>query len=454
MIPAGRWRAALTSAAVILLVVATSAVAARTAGNAAGTGNAGFSGDGGEATAAQVNLPRSVAGDRRGGFVIVDFGNHRIRHIAPDGTIKTTAGTGSAGFSGDGGPATEAQLNGPNAAAVAADGSVLIADTGNHRIRRVAPDGTIRTVAGSGPPGIDNGGLAGDGGPATAARLAQPFAVAPLLNGDFLIADTDNHRIRRVSRAGIITTVAGTGPGFPRRGAHSGNGARATGAHLNRPHDVQPTRDGGYLIADTGNNRIRKVTRDGIMTGVAGSSSAGYGGDRGAALEAQLNGPTAVAAVADGSFLIADTGNDRIRIVGRGGLITTTAGGAGLSPGRFYRPRDVAVADAAFLVADEGNHRIARVGLALDLGLLTRNVRALRSAAVRIRYVLPMRATVRVELRRRGSRVVRRVRRGRPGLNYVTLPRYLRPGRYSVRLTAHTADGQRDQARTVLTIRQ
>jgi hypothetical protein len=231
----------------------------------------------------------------------------RARRVSPDGTITTFAGGALNGFSGDGGPATSARLNLPMGVAAQPDGGVLIADSNNHRIRRVSPDGTITTVAGNGTEGFS-----GDGGPATAAELDLPVAVAVTRDGGFLIADYLNNRIRRVSPDGTITTVAGTGGwGF------SGDGGPATWAQLNSVADAVETPDGGLLTSDTGNNRVRRVSPDGTITTVAGIGGfpGSFSGDGGLATLAGLNAPGGVAVTASGGFLIADTNNNRVRFV-------------------------------------------------------------------------------------------------------------------------------------------
>ncbi|MEK6252036.1 MAG: hypothetical protein AABM43_08865, partial [Actinomycetota bacterium] len=293
-----------------------------------------------------------------GGYLIADFANHRIRKVSATGIISTVAGTTS-GFSGDGGPATAAQLNTPLGVAPTADGGYLIADFANHRIRKVSAAGIISTVAGT-----TSFGLSGDGGPATAAQLNNPQGVAPTADGGFLIADRGNSRIRKVSAAGIISTVAGTTAGF------SGDGGPATAAQLNDPSGVAPTADGGFLIADLSNHRIRQVSAAGIINTVAGTTSFGLSGDGGPATAAQLNGPIGVAPTPDGGFLIADFSNSRVRKVSAAGIISTVAGtteglsgdGGPATAAQLDHPAGVAPApDGGFLIADQGNHRIRRV---------------------------------------------------------------------------------------------
>jgi RHS repeat-associated protein len=230
--------------------------------------------------------------------------------VGPDGIITTLAGNGNEGFSGDGGPATQASLDYPYNIAVAADGSVLIVDGSNHRIRRVGPDGIMTTVAGN-----DDVGFSGDGGPATQASLHAPEGIAVAADGSVLIADFYTQRIRRVGPDGIMTTVAGNGNvGF------SGDGDLATQSSLTHPAGVAVAADGSVLISEYGliggpNNkpRIRRVRPDGIMTTVAGNGSPGFSGDGGPATQASFYSPAGVAVAADGSVLIADQRNNRIR---------------------------------------------------------------------------------------------------------------------------------------------
>ena len=225
------------------------------------------------------------------------------------GVIARVAGTtGVAGRGGDDAPATDAELTQPVAVAVTADGGFLIADSGNHVVRKVSTAGVITRVAGT--TGV--AGSLGDDGPATDAQLNQPFGVAVTADGGFLIADTDNQVIRKVSAVGVITRVAGT-TGVAGRG---GDDAPATDAELNFPRGVAVTGDGGFLIADTLSQVVRKVSAAGVITRVAGTTgTAGSLGDNGPATDAQLNLPFGVAVTADGGFLIADVQNDVVRKV-------------------------------------------------------------------------------------------------------------------------------------------
>ncbi|HEX6013190.1 MAG TPA: hypothetical protein VFY87_15585, partial [Geminicoccaceae bacterium] len=271
----------------------------------AGTGTAGSSGDGGPATSARLTLPTDVEPTADGGFLIADYGNRRVRMVSPAGIITTVAGTGAEGTSGDGGPATSAQLAAPTSVAVKGDGGFLVADAGAHRVRRVSPGGTITGVAGTGNPGGT-----GDGGSAVNARLNAPVGVAALADGGFLVTEYEGHRVRRVSAAGVITRVAGTGSA-----GSAGDGGAATAAGLNKPVGVSTTSDGGFLIGDSLNGRVRKVSADGTISTVAGTGEPGYSGDGGPAVLARLASPNAAVENTSGAILIADGGSNRLRLI-------------------------------------------------------------------------------------------------------------------------------------------
>jgi len=342
----------------------------------AGAGAAGFGGDGGPATSALLTSPSGLAPldpvNGGAGFLIADTGDNRIRRVGADGTIQTVAGAGPAAgapgaYGGDGLPPTDpaVRLNQPrgvSAFAAVVGGAAagfLIADTGNNRIRRVQ-NGLISSVAGDG-----TAGFGGDGDGAQIAQLDQPAGVAALADGGFLIADTGNNRIRRVSASGIVTTVAGVG-----KPAFAGDGGPATQAGLNAPAAVAPLAGGGFLIADTGNDRIRRVDADGTIRTVAGAGTRGFGGDGGPAGRALLNAPAGVAALADGSIAIADSGNQRVRLVGPDGTIRTLAGsgtagfsGDGGDPelAQLSDPRAAAPDGTRMLIADAANNRVRAV---------------------------------------------------------------------------------------------
>lgn len=270
----------------------------------AGAG-AGYRGDNGPAVSAQLNCPREVAVDASGSVYITDAANHRVRVITPDGKINTVAGTGTAGSSGDGGPAARAQLNYPLGVAVDSTGALYISDHGNHRVRKITADGKISTVAGTGVAGFK-----GDDGPAASAQLSGPYALA-VSDADVLyITDGNNHRVRKVAADGTISTVAGKGTaGF------SGDGGPATSAQLNLPLGVVVDSAGTLYISDYNNHRVRKVTPDGEITTVAGKGTAGFGGDKGPAAAAQLNNPFGLAVDCVDTLYIADHLNHRVRKV-------------------------------------------------------------------------------------------------------------------------------------------
>jgi sugar lactone lactonase YvrE len=289
----------------------------------AGTGVIGFSGDGGAATSAELFTPNGVAVDGAGNLFIADTQNRRIRRVdATTGIITTVAGNGSVGSSGDGGGAVEAELDDPEGVAVDGLGNLYIADTNNYRIRRVDTTGVITTIA-----GIGTAGLTGDGGAAIAAQLGEPIGVAVDAQGNVYIADSANNRIRRIDATGTITTVAGSGCTQPCVPGFSGDGGPATSATLAGPAGVTIDNAGDLYIADTFNQRVRKVDVTGTITTVAGSMNAGFAGDGAAAISAELDEPYAVAIDAAGDIYIADSMNNRIRAVDAvTGAIATVAG--------------------------------------------------------------------------------------------------------------------------------
>jgi hypothetical protein len=327
----------------------------------AGTGVAGYSGTGGPASSAQLSGPYGVAAAADGGVWIADSSNHRIRRVWPNGTITTVAGTGVYGYSGDGGPARSAQLWFPSSVSVAADSSLWLADFYNHRVRRVWPNGTITTVAGTG-----TGGDSGDGGPATSAQLNRPIGVSAAVDGGVWVTDFDNHRVRRVWPNGTITTAAGALRRF-----FGGDGGPGTLAYLRSPHGVSAAPDGGAWIADTYNHRVRRVWPNGTITTEAGTGVAGFNGDGGLASSTQLNRPFDVSAALDGGVWIADTYNNRVRRVWPNGTIVTAAGtglpghsgdgGPGSAAQIEYPPSVSAAADGSVWIADSSNHRIRRL---------------------------------------------------------------------------------------------
>jgi uncharacterized protein (TIGR03437 family) len=289
----------------------------------AGTGTAGYSGDGGAATSGQLSLP--VGATLNGGnLYIADQANQRIRIVGSDGKINTFAGDGIGGYTGDGAKATAATMNSPSNVAVDASGTVYFTDTNNNVVRKVTKDGNIATVAGNQTNGTTYGG---DGGLATNASVYRPSGVAVDAAGNVYIADTSNNRIRKITvSTGVITTIAGTGnPGY------GGDGKAAVNASLKNPVAVAVDGSGNLYIADSGNHVIRKITGT-IISTVAGNGTPGFSGDNGTAFPlAQLNNPKGVVVDPSGNVFIADTGNSRIRMVSPAGVITTIAGTGGFA---------------------------------------------------------------------------------------------------------------------------
>ena len=330
-----------------------------------GTGLSGFTGDGDVPSKTAIYYPTDLAYDGEGRLLVIDWSNLRLRRVDHDGRVRTILGTGredtdtlaigapaletplhhafslaldgagqiflaashlpvimrvdvdmrvwvaagqtTPGYSGDGGPAQDARLDTPSGVAVAESGVPLyIADTANHCIRRVDAGGTIETIAGNGTPGYS-----GDGGPAKDARLNAPFRVhLDAQSGDLYICDTGNHCVRRIDVSGVITTLAGTGtPGF------GGDGGLANQAALDSPYDARVGPDGELYIADTYNNRVRRVDAEGVITTLAGTGVAGYKGDGGPAGRADLSHPFALVFDPAGNLLVADTYNSVIRRV-------------------------------------------------------------------------------------------------------------------------------------------
>ena len=282
----------------------------------AGNQTAGYTGDGGQATSAEINNPFGVAFDASGNMYIADAGNNVIRKVTPGGVISTFAGTGTLGYTGDGGPATSAHLNDPVGIALNDAGDLFFADKGNNVIREVNTSGVISTVVGNG-----TAGYTGDGGQATAAELDEPQGVLCNPGGVLIFADTDNSVIREVTPSGVISTIVGDGTS-----GYTGDGGQATAAELNHPIDVAYDTTGDLFLSDTNNNVIRKVTPAGIITTIAGNGTSGYTGDGGPATSAEFYLPEAIAFDASGNLFIADYENSVIREVTPAGVISTAVG--------------------------------------------------------------------------------------------------------------------------------
>ena len=277
----------------------------------AGNGTYGSYGDGGPATSAVLFQPGGVAVDAQGNLFIADTGNNRIQKVTTEGVMTTIAGNGTAGFSGDGGPAAAASLNGPTGVAVDSSGNVYIADYKNGPVRKVSADGRISTVA-----------------TPTQSFLFQPAGVAVDSMGNLFIADNNMSRVLKLPPSGTLTTVAGVGEVTPTctPTQSCGDGGPATAAILNRPEAVAVDASGHLFIADTRNQRIRRVSPSGVISTVAGNGSYGFSGDGGPATSASLEYPAGVAVDASGNLFIADYSNNEIRKVSASGIITTIAG--------------------------------------------------------------------------------------------------------------------------------
>ena len=408
--------------AILTFLLLISSAAAQTSYTIATVAGGEFAGDGGPALSAILGQPEGVVYDASGNLYIADAADNRVRMITPGGTIQTFAGTGAAGFSGDGGPANAAQLSQPYGLSIDADGNIYIADLGNARVRQVTPAGVINTFAGGGT--IVPGGN-GDGGPATLAQFLAPRNVASDRHGTLFISDFGAQQVYRISPNGTLTTVAGTGiQGF------TGDGGAASLAQLAFPAGLAIDNHGTLYIADSINNCIRAVigntisavaflsrptgialdangnlyvagaallgapgqpvsgsagfgARDltvdihgnlvfsagaqvqqtslaGQLTTLAGSSGSQFAGDGADALDARLNAPDSVAVDAAGNLYIADQNNNRIRMVTPGGLISTVAGTG--DPAILNQPSALAADGSGNLyIADTGNNRVLKL---------------------------------------------------------------------------------------------
>ena len=274
-------------------------------------------GDGGQATACELKFPYSTAIDAAGNLYIADNGNNRIRKVNTAGIITTIAGTGIPGYSGDDSAATSAKLNGPIGLAVDAGGNIFITDNGNSRVRKINASGIITTIAGTA-----TYGYSGDNGPATSAELSSPHGIAIDESGNIYLCDPITNCIRKINTAGIITTIAGNGiPGY------TGDNGPATAAKLDWPFGVAVDATGNIYFTEWNNNCVRKINAVGIITTIAGGNATlGFSGDNGPATAADFHIPIGIAIDNSGNIFIADSYNNRIRKINSSGNINTYAG--------------------------------------------------------------------------------------------------------------------------------
>ena len=309
-----------------------------------------------------IDLPNGLALDSKGDLYISDIGTHRILKRTSSGRLLVIAGTGEPGFGGDDGPATKARLHAPHDLLFDADGNLLIADTGNQRIRKIDPRGIITTIAGDGKALQSN-----YNGKAPDTSLNNPQSLALDRAGNLLIADTFNHVIRKLDRNGKLTIFAGSVAGY------GGDGGLATEAQMNLPMAVTVAPDGSVFVSDAGNSRIRQITPDGKIKTIAGFGPAadtyggGYAGDGGPAEKAKLFSATDLKCNAAGDLYIADSGNHRIRVI-RNGIINTIAGnglqgfggdGKAATTAELNTPQKIALGkNGSVYLSDRANHAL------------------------------------------------------------------------------------------------
>lgn len=351
----------MKSLLLLLASVSTLSAAEWTISTFAGTGEKGGSGDGGPATAAQIDNPFGVVRGPDGAIWFCEYTGQRIRRVAPDGTISTMAGTGAKGYSGDGGPALKATFNLPHEIRFDKEGNYYLTDMTNHAIRRVdAKTGIITTFAGTG-----KAGYSGDGGPADKAELKQPHSLQFGADGNLYICDIGNHVIRCVDmKTKIITTFAGTGKAGP-----TPDGAPIKGTPLKGPRSMDVDKDGNFWLATREGNQVFKIDpKAGIIHHIAGTGKSGFAGHGGPAKEALLSGPKGISVAPDGNVWLADCESHSIRMIDmKTGKIELIAGtgvkgnGTDADPLKcqMARPHGVFVdADGSVFIGDSESHRV------------------------------------------------------------------------------------------------
>jgi trimeric autotransporter adhesin len=292
------------------------------AGNGTSTTSGGLKGNGGRATEAEIDGPAGLAFDAKGDLYVVDHVNNRVRKIDTSGVITTAIGSGPVGanmgsYAGDGGQAVHARLQEPIGLVIDSRGNLLIADRDNDRIRKVAANGVITTLAGNG-----DRGFSGDGGPAPRASLDQPETMVIDKEGNLYVAVDGSERVRRIDTRGVITTIAGNG-----KAASSGDSGPAVRAGLHTPYGLALDKRGNLYVSELEGCRVRKIDLRGVIATVAGRGKCEFSGDGGPATAAGLAQPAGLAVDTDGSLYIVD--GVRVRKVDSNGVITTVAGGSG-----------------------------------------------------------------------------------------------------------------------------
>ncbi len=337
----------------------------------AGNGHIGFTGDGGPATSAEIEGPQAVATDGSGNVYLGDYSGTRLRKVNTSGIISTIAGDGVPSFSGDGGPATAAEIQGVYSIRADASGNIYFDDYVNHRIRKINTSGIITTVAGNGV-----AGYSGDGCPATAAEFGVHIGIAIDQYGGIYISDLDNSRIRYVDNSGYISTYAGTGVV-----GYSGDGGPCGSAEIGWPTYLTVDASSNIYFTQGVGSVVRKISNTRIITTVAGNGTGGFSGDGGPATSAEMYNPQGVAIDSYGNIYVSDDQNQRIRKINKSGIITTFAGngafgyngdGGPATSAEISQPEELAIDPSSNLyIADFGNERVRKIPLVLTVSIIT-----------------------------------------------------------------------------------